>query len=257
MSRPRCPLPALHGRSQRLNQPGERVLRRWPRASCPLLPLAAARACVHRRLCAHAEGKEGGQMRRAIWDSTSQDAAAFDTGNASETMDIGVGVVVPSSEGQLMQGGKIRLRLSIRLHFGLDGESEDLQASMGASMGGTGGSRLRRTESLGRTGSGATGADPSAAPIMRLAVPLLQVEVSASSACALCDCMAHAPTRAARSQYLRCELRRDACYWLLALPCRGSGNVRIKHHTSACATRSAHQHVGSISACIRRPCVST
>ena len=196
-------------------------------------------------------------MRRAIWDSTSQDAAAFDTGNASDTMDIGVGVVVPSSEGQLMQGGKIRLRLSIRLHFGLDGESEDLQASMGASMGGTGGSRLRRTESLGRTGSGATGADPSAAPIMRLAVPLLQVEVSASSACALCDCMAHAPTRAARSQYLRCELRRDACYWLLALPCRGSGNVRIKHHTSACATRSAHQQVGSISACIRRPCVST
>jgi hypothetical protein len=132
-------------------------------------------------------------MRRATWDSTNQEAATSDKG-----MDIGVGVVVPSSEGQLMQGGKVRLRLSIRLHFGLDGESEDLQASMGASMGGTGGSKLRRTESFGRTGSGATGDDPSGEPIMRLAVPLLQVEVSASSVCALCDCMARAPTRAAR-----------------------------------------------------------
>lgn len=147
-----------------------------------------------------------------------------------------MGVVVPSSEGQLMQGGKIRLRLSIRLHFGLDGESEDLQASLGASMGGTGGSRLRRTESLGRTESGATGADPSAAPIMRLAVPLLQVEVSASSACALCDRMARAATRAARAQYLRCEVRRGACYWLLALPRRGLGQY---------THQAAHQHVCS------------
>ena len=107
------------------------------------------------------------QVRRATWDGMNQEAGAPGGTDADDTIDVGVGVVVPSSQGQLMQDGTVRLRLAIRLHSGLDEGSEELQLSLG----GKGGSRH--------------GDDPSAAPLMRLAVPLMQVQVAARSALVL------------------------------------------------------------------------
>ena len=107
-----------------------------------------------------------GQVRRATWDGMNQEAAAPPVSDAGDTIDVGVGVVMPSSQGQLMQGGAVRLRLAIRLHSGLDQASEeDNRADLQLSMGGTGGA--------------SRGDDPSAWPLMRLAMPLLQVEVAA------------------------------------------------------------------------------
>ena len=111
----------------------------------------------------HAQGEVWGQVRRATWDGMNQEAGAPDASEADDTIDVGVGVVVPSSQGQLMQGGKVRLRLAVRLHSGLDEASEDNRADLQLSMRSKGGD------------------DTSAWTLMRLAMPLLQVEVAALS----------------------------------------------------------------------------